>query len=536
MNRHDSPQIIVCIAILALAPLCRADVTLPAIFSENMVVQREEDINVWGKADPSESVTVRLGPDTQQTSAGEDGTWSVKLDGLRAGGPYDLTVSGKNSITVRNVAIGEVWLCSGESNMEFKVMAARNGREEIAEAHLPMVRVFTVKHNAAEKPAADCEGTWTVCNPATVKDFSAVAYFFAHELNPAMRMPMGLIQSAWGPSPVEAWMPHATLDKDPVLRAAVDRYAKAIVEYPGALASYQAKLETWKAEAEAAKAAGSPAPHAPLEPLTPGGQREPSALYNGMIHPLLHFPIRGVLWYQGESNTSEAGLYGKLFPALIGAWRNGWDEGDMPFFYVQLSGFLGRHAEPMESRWAELREAQAQTLSVPRTGMVVSADLGEDHDMHPADKQDVAHRLVLLSENEVYGKKAPASGPVFAGMQVGDGKATLSFTHEEGGLVARNGTPLKGFEIAGEDRKFVWANAEIRGEKVIVQSKDVPKPVAVRYAWANNPECDLFNKAHLPASPFRTDNWVVGEEAVAASPTPMASPAKTHKHHSVAKE
>jgi sialate O-acetylesterase len=244
-----------------------------------------------------------------------------------------------------------------------------------------------------------------------------------------------------------------------------------------------------------------------------------------------------VIWYQGESDVYDAALYRKLFPAMITAWRNGWRQGNFPFFYVQLPGFLARRAQPAESRWAELREAQTLALGLPKTGMAVTIDTSEEHNIHPADKQDVGHRLALIAKNQVYGKSAVAFfGPVFAGMQIEDGKAILSFTHEEGGgLAARDGPPLTGFAIAGADRKFAWADAEIRGDKVIVHSKDVPSPVAVRYAWADTPAGSLINKAHLPASPFRTDNWVAGE--VSASPAPSASPTKSrHRRHAAAAE
>jgi sialate O-acetylesterase len=498
-----------------------------------MVLQQERKMNVWGKADPGESVTVQLGPESAQATAGKDGSWGVKLPGLPSGGPYDMTVSGKNSVTVRNVAVGEVWLCAGESNMEYKVMAARNGQEEMADAELPMVRVFKVKHALSEKPQADCEGAWVVCDPDTAKDFSAIGFFFARELNRRLRVPVGVIESAWGPSPAEAWTPQAALEKNPALHAALDRYAKAVADYPATLAAYQAKLADWQGAADSAKAAGSPAPLKPVPPLAPGGPREPAALYNGMIYPLVRYPIRGVLWYQGESNTSDPALYRKLFPAMIEAWRADWGEGELPFLYAQLSGFLGRRSQPEESRWAELREAQSQALDTPETGMAVTADTGGEHEMHPADKQDVAHRLALIAEGEVYGKSgAAASGPVFSGMDIEDGKAFLSFTHTDGGLAAKNGQRLKGFEIAGQDRAFAWAEARIDGDRVIVQSSQVTKPVAVRYGWADFPDCTLFNKAGLPASPFRTDDWVageMGEGAAAESPSPV--PGKHRKHH-----
>lgn len=521
---------------LALSGTCRGDVTLPSIISDNMVIQQREKLNLWGKADPGESVTVELGPESAQTTAGKDGSWSVKLGALKSGGPYNLAISGKNSITIQNVAVGEVWVCAGESNMAFKVIAAQNGREEIADASLPMVRVFMVKHTSADKPQADCEGSWVVCNPDTVRNISAVGYFFAKELNQGMRVPFALIQCAWGPSPAEAWTPRETLEKDATLHAVLDRYDKSAAAYPAALSAYQGKLDDWKTASQAAKTAGSPPPHRPLPPLPPGGPREPAGIYNGMIYPLSRYPIRGALWYQGESNTGDPALYRALFPAMIDAWRKQWDEGNFPFLYAQLSGFLARHPQPAESSWAQLREAQAAALSLPKTGMAVTIDIGEDHNIHPPGKRDVGHRLALLAQSEVYGKSSvTASGPAFSGMNIEDGKAILSFTHTEGGLVAKNGSPLKGFSIAGPDRKFVWADAEIHAGKVIVQSKEVPKPVAVRYAWADTPDCDLFNLAQLPAPPFRTDTWLPGQPESAASPSP--TPGKSHgkgKHHAAA--
>jgi sialate O-acetylesterase len=498
-----------------------------------MVLQAESKMNVWGKADPGESVTVQMGPASAQTSAGKDGTWGVKLSGLPAGGPYNMTISGKNSVTVQNVAVGEVWVCAGESNMEYKVMAARNGREELADAELPMVRVFKVKHALSEKPETDCEGAWVECNPETAKDFSAIGFFFARELNRRLREPIGVIEAAWGPSPIEAWTPRGTLEKDAALHTALDRYEKALSDYPAAVAAYQARLADWQ---KAGGGTGSNEPAAgpkPVAPLAPGGAREPSALYNGMIYPLRRYSIRGALWYQGESNTGDPGLYRKMLPAMIEGWRADWDEGEFPFFYAQLAGFLGRRPQPEESRWAELREAQSEALETPKTGMAVTADTGDEHEMHPADKQDVAHRLALMAQSAVYGKaSALAWGPVFSGMEIEDGKAVLSFKHAEGGLKGKDGQALKGFEIAGADRAFVWADAKIDGEQVIVESKQVGKPVAVRYGWADFPDCSLFNKAGLPASPFRTDDWVAGEEAVAgANSSPSPTPGRHRKHH-----
>ena len=516
---------------LTAAPLARADVTLPSIISDNMVLQQRSKMNVWGKADPGESVTVTLGPESAQTTAAQDGSWAVRISGLKSGGPYDMTISGKNALTVHNVAVGEVWLCSGESNMEFKVIAAKNSQAEMADADLPMVREFKVKRNASDKPQGDCEGSWVVCNPDTVRDFSAIGYFFARELNRGMREPIGLIESAWGPSPIESWTPRTVLEKDPDMHAALDRYDKATSGYTDALAAYQAKMTEWHAAAGA-----SPSAPKPVQPLPPGGPREPGALYNGMITPLLRYPIRGVLWYQGESNTYEPVLYRKLFPAMIASWRKGWSAADLPFLHVQLPGFLQRHLQPTESLWASLREAQSMALSVPKTGMAVTIDLGDEHNMHPEDKQDVSHRLALIAENQVYGKSGlTTSGPVFSSMDIRDGKVALSFAHEDGGLTTGSGGALKGFAIAGADRNFVWADATIQGDKVIALSKDVPKPVSVRYAWADMPDAGLFSVAGLPAAPFRTDTWIPGESAPTA--TPSTSPSPSHhkaRHHPTA--
>ena len=262
-----------CLAALALGLSARGDVVLPALISDNMILEQHTRPTIWGKADPNESVTVQLGEDSAQTSAGADGNWSVKLDALKAGGPYNLTVYGKNTVTVRNVAVGEVWVCAGESNMEFKTMAAVNAQEEMAEGDLPMVRVFTVWHAAAAKPVSDCEGAWVACDPNTVRNFSAIGYFFARELNRGMREPIGLIQSAWGPSPAEAWTPRAVLAKDPALRPVLDRYDKLAAAYPAALGAYQSRLGAWNTAADAAKAAGSPPPSKPSPPPTPGGPR-----------------------------------------------------------------------------------------------------------------------------------------------------------------------------------------------------------------------------------------------------------------------
>lgn len=525
-----TPSLLIPALLLAIGFAARADVTLPPLFGDNMILQQRANVNVWGKADPDESVTVKLGDEIAQAIADKNGNWALKLGGLKAGGPYTMNVYGKNTISIENVAVGEVWLCAGESNMEYKVEAARNGQDEMADADLPMLRVFVVKHRAADRPQGACEGSWVVCGPDTVKDLPAVGFFFARELNRGMRVPFGLIVTAWGPSPIAAWIPHDTLARDPALHAVLDAYDKAAMAFPDQEAQFQEKLTQWKTASDAAKAAGSPPPRMPLPPLEPGGPRQPAGIYNGMIAPLQRFPIRGALWYQGETDTVNPDLYRQLFPTMIAAWRKGWGEGPFPFLYAQLSGFLSRRATPEESLWAELREAQAMALAAPRTGMAVTIDTGEEGTMHPSDKQDVAHRLALLAESEVYGNDdVTALGPALDGMQIDGDRAVVSFAHTNGGLAAQGGGALKGFEIAGEDHKFFWADANIHGDTVIVQSRDVPAPVAVRYAWADMPDGNLINKAALPAAPFRTDS-PMPVEAATASPTPP----KTHGRHQAA--
>jgi sialate O-acetylesterase len=501
----------------------RADVTLPSLLSDNMVIQRDVRINIWGKADPQESVTVQLGPDSSQVTAGNDGRWDVKLDPLPSGGPYDLTVSGKNSITIHNVAIGEVWVCSGESNMEYKVSAAKSAEKEMADADLPMLRLFVVNHAAAESIQGDCEGAWVVCDADSVKDFPAIPFFFARELNRGLRMPFGMILSAWGPSRAASWTPHATLEKDPVLHAVLDQFAKAVDQYPTALTDYQTKLAAWQTDATAAKSAGAAPPPRPVRPLDPAGAREPASLFNAMIAPLTRYPIRGVLWTQGESDTANPELYAKLFPAMIASWRATWEEGTFPFYYTQLSGFLGPHAQPEPSIWAELREVQARTVAeVPKTGMVVTIDTEEPYQLHPADKQAPGHRLAMLAEKQIYETPdAMVGGPEFAGMEIADGKAIVSFDNTGGGLKSKGGTVAKGFQIAGDDGHYVWADAAIHGDAVTVQSKDVPAPTAVRYAWADFPDCDLTGRSGLPAMPFRTDAPATNQTDTTTAPPPV---------------
>lgn len=516
------------VLIAALAPLSgRADVRLPALISDNMVLQQKAPASVWGTAGPNEKVAVTIDGKSASTVAGEDGKWSVKLENLKAGGPYEMTIAGSNTITIQNVAVGDVWVCSGQSNMEFKVARAKDAPAETEAAKFPMIRMFTVGLKIANTPQSDCTGKWEVCDPQTVPGFSAVGYFFGREIHQKMKMPVGLIHSSWGGTPAEAWTAKKALEGSPEFKPILDRAEQEAREYPAKKAEYDKQFAAWKAESEKAKAAGQPVPRAPIAPRGPGTPYYLSGLFNGMISPLLPYAIKGTIWYQGESNAARAREYRKLFPAMIQNWREAWGRGDFPFLFVQLANFGNsqpKKTEPADSTWAELREAQTMTLKTPKTAMAVTIDIGEEGDVHPKNKQDVGHRLALAARSMVYGKEeVVASGPMFDSMKVIGNKVHLTFNQVDGGLVAKGGEDLKGFAIAGEDKKFAWADAKIEGRKVVLRADQVNKPVAVRYAWADAPVCNLFNKAGLPAAPFRTDDW----ESTMALPKPTPTPAET---------
>jgi sialate O-acetylesterase len=467
-----------------------------------MVVQQKMKVPVWGWADPGEQVTVTLGASKATAAADADGKWMVRLDPLPAGGPLDMTVTGKNALTVKNVLAGEVYIASGQSNMEFSVNSVRNRDQEVQAANYPNIRMFTVQKSIACAPQTDCRGSWAVCSPATVPGFSAVAYFFAVNLQKALNVPIGIIHTSWGGTPVQSWTDRQSLVDAPALKPMADAIDGQFAAFSKDLA---ASLHDWLPAYEKAVAAGRQPPLAPPIPLSQPGPGTPTGLYNAMIAPLIPYGIAGAIWYQGESNAGNAPLYRTQFPAMIKGWRRLWGQGDFPFFWVQLANFMQVKPEPSESGWAELREAQTMTLALPRTGMATIIDLGEAGNIHPTNKQDVGLRLALAAEKVAYGMEVVYSGPLYAGMKVEGDKVIISFTNVDGGLEARGGEPLKGFAVCGEDKKYVWADARIEGETVVVSSPQVPKPVAVRYAWADNPICNLYNKAGLPAVPFRTD-------------------------------
>ena len=497
------------ILLLACAGAAVADIKLPAIIGDNMVLQQGGKVSIWGWADSGEEVTAGVSWNSMKWSvtADKDGKWSFRLNPPKAGRPHEMTLTGKNAITIKNILVGEVWVCSGQSNMQMAVQSSANSKQEIAGAGYPKIRLFSVKRKVAEKPQSDCEGSWSECSPETVPGFSAAAYFFGRELHKQLKVPIGLIHTSWGGTPAEAWTRREVLEANPDCAPILKRYADAVARYPQAMEEHKQKLVEWKQAAEKAKADGKKSPRRPREPFGPGNPHSPAGLYNAMIAPLIPYGIQGAIWYQGESNAGRAYQYRTLFGGMIKNWRDDWGRGKFSFLFVQLANFMKVKPEPDESAWAELREAQSMTLALPNTGMAVIIDIGDAVDIHPKNKQDVGKRLALWALADTYGKKLVYSGPIYKSMKADGGRIVLSFDHVGGGLIAKGDEQLKGFSIAGADRKFVWADAKIEGDTVVVSSDKVSEPAAVRYAWADNPVCNLYNQESLPASPFRTDDW-----------------------------
>lgn len=481
---------------LLLAPsMARAEVKLQSIFSDNMMLQRSVRAPIWGKANPGEAVTVKIAGQSATAKAGKDGRWEVRLKPIAPGGPYDLIVSGKNKIVVKNVMVGEVWLCAGQSNMVMKVSQCQNAPAEIAGASFPTIRCYTTKLAASPKPLTDTVGKWEVCSPKTVGAFSATGYFFARDIHKTLNVPVGIIVSAWGGSNMEAFVRLDTLKAHPVeSKPYFKLWEQRKAAFPAELAAAQKK-------AAEAKAQGKPAPK--MRTLE-GHQARPASIYNAMISPLIPYGMRGVLWAGGKANRGRGLEYRVLMPAMIQDWRKSWGLGDFPFYLCQMANWIP--PSPNE-HWEELRESMLKTTNLKNTGMVVTIDIGDPHNVHPKNKQEVSRRLALQAKANVYGINVVCNGPIYTSMTVEGSAIRLHFKSIGGGLAARGGGPLKGFVIAGADRKFVPAEATVDGETILVRSASVASPVAVRYAWEMNPDCNLVNKADLPASPFRTDAW-----------------------------
>jgi sialate O-acetylesterase len=624
-------------ASVASAPAAVAtDFRLARIFGDHMVLQRDRPLRVWGWAAPGARVTVMIGDVAVPTAAGRDGRWETVLPPFPAGGPWTLTARSGATLTVADLLFGDVWVASGQSNMEFTLGAGvKDGEREIAAADYPKIRFFKVPRVASPRPRSDLSsGEWRICSPETAPDVSAVAYFFARDLHREKGVPIGIVDATWGGTPAEAWtsaemnlfLPRYRDRMRPILasdrdwtremaeneargktrqeliedleraksggayRADFDDTSWATVRLPnetplsdfvwlrrvvslekaersgykmrlGAFGNVDAvfvngvqvyrrkgnaqtreltlpegvlkpggnviairALNGWNNEVRlgppldlrqdgsglVASLEGEWRFSNTLEPKMPEYVRyshTPSFLYNGMIAPIAGYTLEGAIWYQGESNASEAHAYRSLFPVMIQDWRIRWREGGFPFLFVQLANWRERKPEPVSSDWAELREAQLMTLALPDTGMAVTIDIGEADDIHPRNKQDVGKRLALAARKVAYGEDIVYSGPLYRSMEVKGSEVILSFDHVGRGLQVDGGGELRGFALAGEDRQFAWAEARIEGDRVRVRSDLVPAPVAVRYGWADNPECNLVNREGLPASPFRTDTW-----------------------------
>jgi sialate O-acetylesterase len=466
-KRSQAFALLLCCCFVSAAS---ADVTLPRILGSSMVVQQKKPTQLWGWADAGEEVKVRFGEQAASTKTSDDGSWSLQLTPPEAGGPYEIVISGKNEITLKDVLVGEVWICSGQSNMQWSVQQALNPADEIAAAKYPNIRLFTVPRNPAEEPQKDTKGgNWTECNPKTAAGFSAVGYFFGRELHEELDVPVGLVNTSWGGTIADAWTSTPALEGKEIYKPILER----------------AKV------------------------FKPGQPNQASALYNGMIAPLIPLSIQGAIWYQGESNVARAAQYAELFPTMITDWRTNWGQGDFPFVFVQLAPFrYGRHDAEL---LAELWDAQLHTLkTVDNVGMAVTTDIGNIRDIHPKNKQEVGRRLALWALVNSYGADIVYSGPIFKDVEFEGSNAIVSFDHIGSGLEAEG--DLTYFTIAGEDGKFVEATAKIDGEKVIVSNDQVKDPSAVRFGWTDTAEPNLFNKEGLPASPFRTDDMKLKTE------------------------
>ena len=483
-------------ALASLPVVCAyADVTLPALLSDHMVVQRGLPVHIWGKAAPAEAVSVAFRGVTRAATADEIGHWSIYLPPSDAGGPFELGVKGNNTVTLSDVMVGEVWVDSGQSNMEFALRTAMNAADEIAAADHPGIRQFRVNLLASPFPQTEAIGqAWSVCTPQSAGRFSAVAYFFARELEAKLGVAVGLIDSYWGGTPVEAWTRAAALGED----AAVAPLFASWGSMTERQADAELRAKNRQRMIDDAKAQGKPAPVFPWTPqLDSWG---PGMLYNGMIAPLTPLPIRGAIWYQGESNSllERAPLYSRIFRDMIEDWRRQWGVGDFPFLFVQISNFKSTPAED----WATLREQQLKTLALRNTAMAVTIDIGNPDNVHPTDKVDVGLRLARAARVLSYGEAIEDSGPIYR-QATPEGSSIRAWFDHAKGLMAKGGE-LTGFEVAGVDGKFVAATATIDGETVLVASPSVAEPMFVRYGWANNPQCNLFNGEGLPASPFRS--------------------------------
>ncbi|MBS7229683.1 9-O-acetylesterase [Flavobacterium psychroterrae] len=506
----DLKKLLLFLFVLGRITSIAAQVKLPALVADNMVLQQNAKVNLWGWASPNEKISITLGWENLpvEVMADANGNWKTAVNTPNGSDKaYEISINASNNITLRNILIGEVWICSGQSNMFFPVgredktwkTGVKNCEEEVKNASFPNIRLFTVALNASPTLLEDVTGNWKVCTPESIQTFSAVAYFFGRDLYQKLNVPIGLISTSWGGTKAEAWTAQTVLEEDIAFLPILQEDAKNEK-------LHQEKLEAYYLDLANERIASTEnAPKAPLKKPKKEPNKTSYVLYNAMLHPIVNYTIKGAIWYQGESNSGKAFLYRTLFPAMVKSWRKEWKQGDFPFYYVQITPHKGQNPD--------IREAQLMSLkTIPNTGMVVTTDVGDTQNIHPIDKQTVGYRLALIALAKTYGEnKLVYSGPIFNHMKVKKQKAQLFFDYADSGL-QKKGETLKEFEIAGNDQIFYPAEAKIDRKTIVVSSSKVKEPVAVRFAWKAVPEPNLFNNDNLPASPFRTDDWVANPE------------------------
>ena len=479
-----------------------------SLFSDNAVFQRGVEVPVWGTADNDEKITVEFNGQKLETVAA-NGKWLVKLKPMNENAnPQILVITGKKTLTFKNILVGEVWICSGQSNME-RQLGLRSGQKPIIKwqdeaqdaKNYPQIRQFYVARNSSETKLEDAKSKWVICDTTSVKLFSAVGFFFARSLTQNLKVPIGMLFSAVGGTPAEKWTSRATLENNPLLKSIVEDYDKAVLDYPAALEKFKLNedslINKWKSDTVSARIANKPAPRKPSAPNNPIKSGDCGGHFNAMISPLIPYAIKGAIWYQGESNSNKSKQYQTLFPAMIADWRTLWNAGEFPFLFVQVA--------PFRSMNSEIREAQLISWQkTSNTAMVVTVDCGDSADIHPANKKPVGERLALAAQAMAYNQKVMYSGPIYRSMKIQGNEIELSFDYIGKGLIAK-GNELNDFVIAGSDNKFVPAKAIIKGDKIVISSDKITNPVAVRMGWSNVPHINLFNKNGIPASPFRTD-------------------------------
>ncbi len=489
----------------------------PLLLSDHGVLQRDVSLPLRGTSRPGADIEVRFRDQLYRTRAGADGAWRLAIGPFSAGGPDVLAVvTPDGAREFRDILVGDVWVCSGQSNMAMPLRNAEGGPADAACAVDPGLRFLTVPRRVESSPASDIGGAvWEPCAPGSAAPFSALAYYAARSLRRSHpEIPLGLISASVGATPGESWMPWEVMEKDAHFAPYLERWRQSLAAYPDSQGLYAEAFVRWDRDADLAEREGRPIPGAFPKLIGPGHPWTPAGLFNGMIAPLTATPVRGIWWYQGAASPERAFHYRRLFRLLIRAWRDAWGLGDIPFLYAQEANFGPRRTDPGEHSWAELREAQFMALAEPRTAMAVAIDLGEETNIHPVRKAPLGERLALLARVVALGEAVPFSGPVYRDHAVEGGRVRIRFDHADGGLASADGRPPAGFAVSGGasdftrgNRGFEWAAAAIEGDSVLVESSRVPRPVAVRYAWAQNPDCNLVNGAGLPAVPFRTDDW-----------------------------